>query len=107
MADLPSDSSVTDPNYVDEATWAQWERDRAAANAAYDARRQLERARPVQPTREDSEAQLHALRGHNAALVAERDRLAYLLRSLLTAHAGDAMVLAAVLDERAVELRAA
>lgn len=60
---------------VSEQDWARWEREREAANERHDARRRHEAARPVDPTREDLLAQLHALRHHNEALVSELDRL--------------------------------
>lgn len=63
---------MTDPNFVSEEEWASWEAERAASNAAYQARREHERSRPS-PTREDALAQVKALRLDNMRLLCEVD----------------------------------
>jgi hypothetical protein len=65
--------------YVEHATSAAWDRERAAANARYDARRRHERAKPVLPHRDELLTQLHVLRNHNEDLCTHVDHLKYLL----------------------------
>jgi hypothetical protein len=65
--------------YVEHARWKAWRRDTEAANARYDARRRHERAKPVQPHRDDLIAQLHVLRNHNQGLCEQVDQLKHLL----------------------------
>lgn len=73
--------SATDDLVVSDAEWASWERDRERGNALYAARAVREARRPAEPTREDVLLQLHALRWHNEALVAELERVRGLARA--------------------------
>lgn len=75
-------AAAVDGSRVGQATWDEWERSRLEANRRSEIRCRWERARPVAPTVADYEAQLHALRWHNEALVAEVERLRGLERAL-------------------------